>query len=142
MDREVLWKPGWVLRNRQEQREIIAKLVQQDRWVMDGTNPSSLDIRLPRADLVIWTRMPRATAYYGLAKRCLRYRGEVRTDMADGCPEQLPDLEFLSYIWNFEKNHAPKCIRGFDEFGPLTPVTILKSHREARRFLELGASAR
>ncbi len=138
MDREVFWKSGWTARNRQEQREIIVELVKRDRWVMDGTNPSSLDIRLPRADLVIWTRMSRAVAYVGLAKRWLRYRGKVRPDLADGCPERFPDWEFLSYIWNFEKELAPLCIQNIDEFGSQTPVLVLRSHSETHRLLELA----
>ncbi len=48
MDREIFWLPGWQLRPRAEQRERIADFVAGERWLMDGSNPSSFDLRLPR----------------------------------------------------------------------------------------------
>ncbi|MHC2361658.1 hypothetical protein ACVIOG_003799 [Rhizobium leguminosarum] len=56
LDRDVFWLPGWVVRDSVEQRNIIASRILEERWIMDGTNPSSLDIRLPRSDFVIWVR--------------------------------------------------------------------------------------
>lgn len=100
LDRDVRWLPGWKERDRSEQRDIIAHLVQRERWVMDGSGASSFDIRLPRTELIIWVRVPRRTALLGLLKRVSRYYGSVRPTMADGCPEPLPDRQFLSYIWN------------------------------------------
>src|SRR5262245_4640656 len=36
IDRDVLWLPGWVQREREEQRRIISVRVLEDRWIMDG----------------------------------------------------------------------------------------------------------
>ena len=58
---------------------------------MDGNNPSSFDLRMPRADLVVWIRVPRRTALAGVARRVLANFGEMRIDIAEGCPEQLAD---------------------------------------------------
>jgi hypothetical protein len=65
LDRDVFWLPGWVVRDRVEQRNIIASRILEERWIMDGTNPSSLDIRLPCTDLVLWVRMPRLLCIWG-----------------------------------------------------------------------------
>ncbi len=109
LDRDVRWLPGWIERDRSEQRAIISDMVQRDRWVMDGSGASSFDLRLPRTDLVLWVRVPRWVALIGLLKRVSRFYGSVRPAMAEGCPEPLPDREFLSYIWNFEKNTPRFC---------------------------------
>ncbi len=130
IDRDVRFLPGWVVRDRQEQREMLSQLVQRNHWIMDGSGASTFDIRLPRTELVLWVRVPRYVALIGLAKRILRSFGKVRPDMAAGCPEKLPDREFLSYIWNFEQIHAPKFIQNLDLHGPDIPVVMLKSHRE------------
>lgn len=130
IDRDVRWLPGWVERNKQEQRKILSQLVKRDRWVMDGSGASTFDIRLPRAELVLWVRVPRHMALLGLARRVFRYFGTTRPDMAAGCPEPIPDREFLSYIWNFEKIHAPKFITNLNLYGPNVPVAILKSYHE------------
>jgi adenylate kinase family enzyme len=129
-DREVRWLPGWQVRDREEQRLIVADLVIRDRWVMDGTTVSTFDLRLPRADLLIWVRVPRHVALSGVARRVLTNYGRVRSDMAEGCPEQLPDLEFLTFIWTFETRVAPRIMSGIDHFGPKVPVVTLTSRRE------------
>ena len=128
-DRDVRWLPGWRVRDRGEQREIVAELVARDRWVMDGTTVSTFDLRLPRTDLVIWVRVPRRVALAGVARRVLANYGQVRPDMAEGCPEQLPDREFLTFIWTWERRVAPRVVAGLDRFGPEVPVVTLWSRR-------------
>ena len=129
-DRDVRWLPGWQVRDREKQRLIVADLVSRDRWVMDGTTVSTFDLRLPRADLLIWVRVPRRVALSGVARRVLTNYGRVRIDMAEGCPEQLPDLEFLTFIWTFEIRVAPRIVSGIDRFAPNVPVVTLTSRRE------------
>jgi adenylate kinase family enzyme len=136
LDRDVRWLPGWVERDRAEQRQIIAQLAQRERWVMDGSGASSFDLRLPQTELVLWVRVPRRVALFGLFKRVLRYYGSVRPAMADGCPEPLPDREFLSYIWNFEKQYAPMFIERINQYGSTVPVVVLRSHREMDAMLQ------
>lgn len=135
-DRDVRWLPGWKVRDRQEQRLIVADLVKKDRWVMDGTTVSTFDLRLPRADLLIWVRVPRRVALIGVARRVLTNYGKVRIDMAEGCPEQLPDREFLTFIWTFETRMAPRIVSGIDRHGPKVPVVTLQSHREFAELLD------
>ncbi len=130
LDRDALWLPEWRLRDRAEQRRLIAELVHRDRWVMDGNNPSSFDLRVPRADLIIWIRVPRRFALAGVARRVLANYGAVRIDMAEGCPEQLPDLAFLTYIWTFERRMAPRIVAGIDLHSPDVPVVALVARNE------------
>lgn len=138
MDRKVFWLPNWVQRPRAEQRAILSEIVKADRWILDGTNPSSFDIRLPHTDLVIWVRLPRWRCLLGVYRRVSRTIGRHRPDMADGCTEQWPDREFLSYIWNFERHFAPRIIQEIDRHGQSVPVIALKSHGEMAHLLDLA----
>ena len=135
IDRDVRWLPGWIERDKQTQRVMITELVNRDRWVMDGSGASSFDIRLPRTDLILWVRVPRYMALKGLALRVIRNFGTVRPKMAQGCPEKFPDLDFLSYIWNFEKKHAPLLVKNIDIYGSSIPVAILESHSKITNML-------
>jgi adenylate kinase family enzyme len=137
MDRDVFWLPGWEARPRSEQRDIISNKVAEDRWLMDGSNPSSFDLRMPRTDIVLWVRMPRWRCLLGVYRRAIKTYGKTRIEMAPGCVEQWPDREFLSYIWKFERKHAPIFIRNFDLYGPQVPVFVLKSRRDVARLLDL-----
>ena len=139
LDRDVRWLPGWIERERAEQRELTATLVSRDNWVMDGTGSSSFDLRLPRTQLVLWVRVGRWRCLLGVARRVMASYGRVRPDMAPGCPEQLPDRDFLSYIWNFERKYTPEVLRQIDRHGPQVPVCILKSHAEMGRLLDLAS---
>ena len=138
LDRDVRWLPGWQERSREEQRERWTAMVAGEAWVIDGSGSSSFDIRLPRTDLILWLRLPRWKCLLGVAKRVARYKGTVRPDMAEGCPEPLPDREFLSYIWNFERRFAPRIIQEIDCHGPSVPVITLKSHGEMAQLLDLA----
>ncbi|KGD94410.1 ATPase AAA [Rhizobium sp. YS-1r] len=141
IDRDVLWLPGWMQRERGEQRRIIEKLILQDRWVMDGTNPSTFDIRVPRSDIVIWVRMPRLVCVWGILSRAAKHWGRTRPDMAPGCPEKV-DWEFFRFVWTWEQKFAQRVLAGLAEHAGEKPVLMLKSRREMRELLDLvGARA-
>ncbi|OBZ94014.1 ATPase AAA [Pararhizobium polonicum] len=132
MDRDFYWLPGWTKRAKADERALIAATVAQDRWIMDGTGASSFDLRLPRTDLVVWVRVPRPLCLWGLICRVASSFGRVRPDMAPGCPEQLPDREFLSYIWNFDRRVSPIIVERLDRYAPDMPVLTLRSRSDMR----------
>lgn len=136
MDREIFWLPGWTVRPRAEALARMRGIVAGERWVIDGTSPGTLEIRLPRTHLILWLRPPRWTSLYGVTSRWLKFRGRSRPEMADGCPERL-SREFLTYIWNFEKTESPEIEEKLAAYGPDVPVCVLKSRAENRRLLAM-----
>ncbi|MBB3946922.1 adenylate kinase family enzyme [Rhizobium skierniewicense] len=141
IDRDVRWMSEWTQRDSGEQRRILEDIVRRERWLLDGSGPSTFELRLPRTDVVIWMRLPRVTCLMGVAKRVAKYYGTVRPYMADGCREPLPDREFLSYIWTFEKHHAPVFLRNFELYGPHVPIFQVKSRAQASLLLDLVRAA-
>lgn len=135
MDRDVFWMPGWTQRPRAEALKIVERVVAQPRWIMDGTSPGTLPLRLPRTDLVLWLRPRRHVSLYGVISRWLRFRGRTRPEMAENCPERVT-LEFLSYIWNFEKTESPEIEQKLADYGSEVPVFVVRSHAETRILLE------
>lgn len=136
IDRDILWLPGWAKRDRVEQRRRIVERIEADRWIMDGTNPSTFDVRVPRSDIVIWVRMPRLLCIWGVVTRWLKYLGRTRPEMAPGCIEKV-DWEFLEFIWTFEDKFSPRIVAGLAQHGPDVPVLQLKSRRQMQRLLDL-----
>lgn len=134
MDREVFWLPGWQMRPRAEALARLESIVARERWILDGTSPGTLPVRLPRTHLVLWLRPSRWVSLYGVVSRWLRYRGRSRPEMAEGCPEKI-DRPFLTYVWNFEKTESPEIAENLAAYGRDVPVCVLKSRREARRLL-------
>jgi adenylate kinase family enzyme len=96
------WQPGWKITPREQWRPKVAKLVEREAWIMDGSFGASLDLRLPRADTVVWFDYPRHVCLRRAIWRVLTSYGRVRPDLAPECPEKF-DLEFLRYIWGFQR---------------------------------------
>ena len=134
MDREIFWLPGWEARPRAEALERLQGFVAGERWILDGTSPGTLPLRLSRTHLVLWLRPPRWMSLYGVISRWLRYRGRSRPEMADDCPEKI-DREFLAYVWNFEKTESPEIAENLAAYGRDVPVCVLKSRAENDRLL-------
>ncbi|URK87914.1 AAA family ATPase [Rhizobium sp. RCAM05350] len=135
MDRDVFWLPGWTQRPRAEALWIVERAVAQPQWIMDGTSPGTLPLRLPRTDIVVWMRPHCLVSLYGVISRWLRFRGRTRPEMAENCPERMTH-EFLSYIWNFEKTESPEIEQKLADYGGDVPVLILRSHAQTRSLLE------
>ena len=132
LDRDARWLPGWTLRATEEQRPIIARLAGAGRWVMDGGDPASLALSLPRADLVLWLRIPRGAALRALLWRSVAQWGRVRPGMARGCPERLPRRDALAQLWHYERDTAPLIDAAL---GGDVPVAILRSPGDIARLL-------
>jgi len=107
IDRDVRWLAGWIERDKHTQRALIAELIKQDRWVMDGSGSSTFDLRLPRADLVLWIKVPRRIALAGLAHRVIRSYGSVRPEMAEGCPERVYRTQRFFHTSGISKRNTP-----------------------------------
>lgn len=136
IDRDIFWLPGWVERDKVDQRNIIAAKVLGERWIMDGNNPSSLDLRLPRTDMVIWVRMPRMLCVWGVVSRWFKWAARTRPEMAPGCPEKV-DWQFLRFIWTFEEKFAPRLVAGLAQHAVDVPVFQLTSRKRMRELLDL-----
>lgn len=141
MDREVYWLPGWVERDREDQRRQVERIAAKEAWVFEGNNSGTFHLREARADMVIWLRVPVWRRLFRVIRRSFRDRGRTRPDMAQGCPERLRMLpDFVRFIIRtraasdrkqmafFEASPLPKhqlsCIADTDRF--MTMITTTK----------------
>jgi adenylate kinase family enzyme len=131
------WKPGWVESESEEFDERLHEAMAGPRWIIDGNYGRTLPLRLSRADMVIWLDFPVALCLWGIVRRALRYRGRVRPDMTEGCPEQL-SWEFFSYTARFPWQGRRRVVAKLPAFDGR--LVRLRRRSEVRRFLdELGA---
>ena len=135
LDKHVFWLSGWVQRPKTEQRAILTEMAKAECWIMDGTDPSSFDIRVPRADIILWIRLPRVVSLFSALKRIFRFHGQTRPEMAPGCPERF-NLEFIRYVWTFEKDMVPKIEKALLATNINVPIVTLKSFAESDRLIE------
>ncbi len=99
MDRDVFWLPGWQERDKADKLRQVQRIVAQDRWVIDGNNSSTFQLRADRADLLIWLDIPVWLRILRVIRRSISQRGQTRSDMAEGCVEDIRMLPaFLHFI--------------------------------------------
>jgi adenylate kinase family enzyme len=139
------WLPGWGEPRREVWRETVKGLVARDAWVMEGNYSSTFDIRMPRADMIVFLDMPVITCLRGILWRPLRHWGKQRPDMAPGCIERY-DWPFVKYVWLFRQKQRPVIVAALERYGKTARLAHLKSRSEARAFLqslpgEAGAKA-
>jgi adenylate kinase family enzyme len=127
------WRPGWVPTSADEWQRVVAQLVAQPRWVMDGNYGGTLEMRLASCDSVVFMDLPRRVCLWRILKRRLRYRGRTRPDVAPGCPERLT-WEFVKWVWTYPKRRRAGILERLSKLtGPR--VIILSSQRHLDRFL-------
>lgn len=134
LDREY-WKPGWVESEPDEWSARVAELVATDEWITDGNYGGTLDLRLQRADTIIFLDLPRSLCVFRTLKRGLTYRNRSRPDMTPGCNERL-EWQFLKWIWQYPTSRRPGILNRLrSERSAGKRIVRLRSTGQVRRFL-------
>lgn len=134
LDRE-FWHPGWVESTRDAFDLRHAALIAGDAWVIEGNFQRTLHRRAERAEGIVLLDYPRRVCLAGAIRRVLRFRGEVRPDMGEGCPEKF-DLAFLHWLWRFPKDTMPLVRADLDAYAARGGRTlVLRTRRETADFL-------
>jgi adenylate kinase family enzyme len=128
------WKPGWVQESREEFDRKLAQELGKATWILDGNFNRTMPQRMAKCDTVIYLDFPRMTCLLGVMKRILTTYGKVRPDMGAGCPERF-DLEFLQWVWNYNKNNREQIYRLLDEATHAQKI-VLKNRRAVKAFLK------
>jgi adenylate kinase family enzyme len=110
------WRPGWTAPPKEEWRATAERLAAAPEWVMSGNYGGSFDVRMPRAETIIWLDFPRRLCLARIFWRMTRDYGRTREGMADGCPERI-DLKFLHYAWTFNKVHRPRILAALERYA-------------------------
>ncbi|MFI7074130.1 adenylate kinase [Micromonospora sediminicola] len=63
------WRPGWTAPDPAEFRAEVAALAARPAWVMDGNYGGTLDLRLPRADALVFCDPSRARCLTRVLRR-------------------------------------------------------------------------
>jgi adenylate kinase family enzyme len=139
-------RPGWQDLSRDEFRGEVTALLAAcpDGWVFDGNYDHVRDLLLPRADSVVWLRLPFPVVYARLVARTLR-RGYANAELWGGNRESLRQA-FLSrdsmLLWGLTawRPHHRAAARALATL-PHGPVYELRSRRAVRTFLADVTSA-
>ena len=130
----ILWKPGCKLADEDEEMREVRRLLEADRWVLDGNYTASLPMRVAAADTIVVVDFPRHVCLSRALKRLLRFRGRTRPDMGAGCPERL-NLSFLLWIWRYPQTERPELLHNIWCHGGHAHVVTLTSQDDVEKWL-------
>jgi adenylate kinase family enzyme len=122
-----IWQPSWGKSDVPKFRSLVADAHAGDEWVSDGNFAvATFDIRLPRADLIVWLERPRLVCAWRAITRVFK------TNEAHAL-RNLPKV--LAFIHNFDRVNRPLIERAREEHGPEVPMVWLRNDREIDAFL-------
>lgn len=123
------WRPDWVSTPDEDWHKIVQELTMEDKWIIDGNYSGTMDIRVKRADLIIYLDMPRWLCLYRVIKRRIMYNKKTRPDMHEGCPEKI-DLEFLQWVWNFRSKNRKNIIEKLEQVKKEKEIIIVNRPKQ------------
>ena len=129
------WRPGWVETDEETFDQDLRDVVAGEKWIIDGNYSRTFDIRLPRADLILYLDFPRRIYFRRVLWRIAKGYGRTRPDLAEECPEQF-DPEFLRFVWNIPKKSRPRTLAALQQFQQGSLLLTLRSPKDVRKLLE------
>jgi adenylate kinase family enzyme len=128
------WNPGWVQTETARFRERVAEAAAGESWVMDGNYTTHLDLRLPRAEAVIWLDLPRYVYFPRTVLRTIRNYGRARDDVGPGCPERFDLAFFKDWVWTYPVRSRARHQQLLANLPAGIHGIILRSRAEVTRF--------
>lgn len=129
------WGPGWVAPRKDVWRGTVAELAANDTWVMDGSYSSTVDLRLPRTECVIWLDLPRRIYFPRTVWRLIRHYGRERGDVGRGCPERFDLGFFRDWVWTYPSRGRPRDAALMAKLPAHIRAVVLRSPRQVRQFV-------
>ena len=132
------WKPGWVRPSVEEWRDKQIELLAGDEWIADGNYHETLDLRLERADTVVFLDTP----WWVCAGRAFirGLRKPPGAVMPDGCKDsrwrRLRDEWRIVYrVWRVRRSERDRELGIVARHGHHVALHLLRTKREARELL-------
>lgn len=132
----LFWEPGWRQPDDAVFRARVAAAIEGGSWISEGNySRQTFDLRIPRADRVIWLETPRLFCVWRVLVRGLK--GGRRPDLPAGCQERMNwnYLTFLLYVWNFDRDIRPRIDACLRSVAPSVPVARLFNRADIAAYL-------
>ena len=108
----LLWRPGWKLTPARQYRAAHARLIAQDRWIIDGLGRrDSIAERLARATDIVLIDMPLWMHFWLAAERQIAWANGRLDHPPAGSAEMAPTEGLFRTIWDVDRDWMPEIRR-------------------------------
>jgi adenylate kinase family enzyme len=133
------WKPGWVEPSENEWREKQRALLASDEWIADGNYHATLDLRLERADTVVFLDAPWWVCAQRAFLRGIRKRPSG-FELPNGCSESAlrrfhDECWLVGRIWRVRRSERERELGILSQHGEHVALHVLRSKQAVRDFL-------
>ena len=126
----IFWKEDRTHITREEFDTKLNELLSKDRWIIDGDYSRTYEIRIQKADTIIFLDYPLEVCLEGVESRI----GKPRTDIP--WKEDIFDPEFKQWIIDWFKNTRPWILHLIDKYQNIKDFIVLHSREEGDTFVE------
>lgn len=135
----LFWNPGWKATDSVTWENTVEALVGKEQWIIDGSYGGTLELRIPRADTILFIDIPSWRCIWNIIKRRIKYAhifGLTRPGMPPDCPEQLY-FSFLIWVWRYPKVNKPKVLASIQKLKKSeTDFLVFRSYKEMDLYLK------
>jgi adenylate kinase family enzyme len=131
------WKAGWVAPPETEWRERQRRLLAGNAWIADGNYQETLDLRLERADTVVFLDLP----WWVCAGRAFLRGFRMPDELPEGCdysawPRLRDEWRLAVRIWRKRRSEPGHEHHIIARHGQHVVLHVLRSKRSVREFLD------
>lgn len=130
LDKEY-WTKDWEKRypTREEWTNFHTKLINQGRWIIDGNYENSMDVRLERADTIIFFDISKWLCLWRAIARTFNKR--QKSDKPEGARDRL-SRELINTILNYGSSKTRKRV---EQYRTTKQIYILKNGEDVENLL-------
>ena len=121
--------------SREEFDEKLMRILETERWIIDGNYRRTLKLRLEKCTDVFLFDLPADVCLKGAVARV----GRAREDMP--WTEDALDPGFRQYILDFPKDQLPEIYELLDKYKGARSLTVFRTRDEADEWLEKHGAA-
>lgn len=128
------WLPNWERVPLEQFKAIHDSLCDKDSWIIEGSYVKFFSYRAQKADLIIFTDLPRYQCLWYVLKRSWTYLGqEAIPGNPAGCKQKILSWKFfgfLQWVWTFNKRYRKMILDILDQSKASKKVYVLKNFKE------------
>jgi adenylate kinase family enzyme len=131
------WKPGWVAPSETEWREKQGVVLAGDAWIADGNYHETLDLRLERADTVVFLDM----RWWLCTGRAFLRGFRMPSELPEGCDYSAwqrwrDEWRLAVRIWRKRRSEPQREHEIISQHGQYAALHVLRSKRAVQEFLD------
>jgi len=132
----LFWRPGWVATPDAEWRALQKRELARDGWVADAQYDDMLPDWFDAADLLVFVDANPLRCLWRVSRRRLDQNGGASTPAGtEPGPVHRAVLKFTRGQWHYRRRVRPELLADLARRREEQDVVVLRSGRDARRFM-------